>query len=74
MASFGTYLPVLVFQRILTGSYKGTATPASPEISDGFYAGTGLVRYGLAVGFTLTLAYFLSKQRNIEIPARSVKQ
>lgn len=62
------------FQRILTGSYKGTATPASPEISDGFYAGTGLVRYGLAVGFTLTLAYFLSKQRNIEIPARSVKQ
>jgi uncharacterized membrane protein len=61
------------FQRILTGSYKGTATPASPEISDGFYAGTGLIRYGLAIGFTLTLAYFLSKQRSKEISARSAK-
>ena len=61
------------FQRILTGSYKGTATPASPEISDGFYAGTGLIRYGLAIGFTLALAYFLSKQRSNEISARSAK-
>ena len=61
------------FQRILTGSYKGTATPASPEISDSFYAGTGLIRYGLAIGFTLTLAYFLSKQRSNEITARSAK-
>jgi uncharacterized membrane protein len=61
------------FQRILTGSYKGTETPASPEISDSFYAGTGLIRYGLAIGFTLTLAYFLSKQRSNEITARSAK-
>ena len=61
------------FQRILTGSYKGTATPASPEISDGFYAATGLIRYGLAIGFTLTLGYFLSKQRSNEISARSPK-
>lgn len=61
------------FQRILTGTYKGTATPASPEISDGFYAGAGLIRYGIAIGFTLTLAILLSKQRSREVSARSIK-
>jgi uncharacterized membrane protein len=61
------------FQRILTGTYKGTATPASPEISDGFYAGAGLIRYGLATGFTVTLAILLSKQRSREVSARSIK-
>lgn len=61
------------FQRILTGTYRGTATPASPEISDGFYAGAGLVRYGLAIGFTVTLAILLSKQRRSEVSARSIK-
>jgi hypothetical protein len=61
------------FQRILTGSYKGTATPASPEISNGFYAGTGLIRYGLAIGFTVTLALLLSKQRSREVSSRSIK-
>ncbi len=61
------------FQRILTGTYKGTATPASPEISDGFYAGAGLIRYGLAIGFTLTLAILLSKQRSREVSTRSIK-
>ena len=61
------------FQRILTGTYKGTATPASPEISNSFYAGAGLVRYGLAIGFTVTLAILLGKQRSREISARSIK-
>ena len=61
------------FQRILTGTYRGTATPASPEISDGFYAGTGLIRYGLAIGFTVTLAILLSRQRSREVSARSIK-
>jgi len=61
------------FQRILTGTYRGTATPASPEISDGFYAGAGLIRYGLAIGFTLTLAILLSKQRSHEVFTRSIK-
>lgn len=61
------------FQRIQTGTYKGTATPASPEISDGFYAGAGLIRYGLAIGFTLTLGILLSKQRSREVSARSIK-
>jgi uncharacterized membrane protein len=54
------------FQRILTGTYKGTATPASPEISDDFYAGAGLIRYGLAIGFTVTLAILLIRQRKRE--------
>jgi uncharacterized membrane protein len=61
------------FQRILTGTYKGTATPASPEISDGFYAGAGLIRYGLAIGFTVTLAILLIRQRKRDFLARSVK-
>lgn len=61
------------FQRILTGSYKGTATPASPEISNGFYAGTGLIRYVFAIGFTITLALLLSKQRSREVSSRSIK-
>jgi len=61
------------FQRILTGSYKGSATPASPEISDGFYAAAGLIRYALAIGFTVTLAILLSKQRSREVSARSIK-
>ena len=60
------------FQRILTGMYKGTSSPASPEISDGFYAGAGLIRYGLAIGFTVTLAYLLNKQRSSGGSARSI--
>jgi hypothetical protein len=61
------------FQRILTGTYRGTATPASPAISDGFYACAGLIRYALAVGFTLTLAILLTKQRSREVSAGSIK-
>ena len=61
------------FQRILTGSYEGTATLASPEISNGFYAGTGLIRYVFAIGFTITLALLLSKQRSREVSSRSIK-
>jgi len=61
------------FQRILTGTYKGSSTPASPEISDGFYAWAGLIRYGLAIGFTVTLAILLSKQRSQEASVRSIK-
>ena len=61
------------FQRILTGTYKGTATPASPEISDGFYAGAGLIRYVLAIAFTVTLAILLDRQRSREVSVRSTK-
>ena len=54
------------FQWILSSTYKETATPASPEISDTFYGGTGIVRYSLAIVFTITLGYLLSKQRSRE--------
>jgi uncharacterized membrane protein len=61
------------FQRILTNAYEGTSTRVSPQISSNFYAGAGLIRYGLAIGFTLTLAILLSKQRSREVSARSIK-
>jgi uncharacterized membrane protein len=54
------------FQWILTSNYKETATPASPEISDAFYGATGIVRYSLAIVFTITLGFLLSRQRRSE--------
>ncbi len=65
------------FQRILTGTYRGTDTPASPEISDSFYASVGLLRYLLAIAFTIVLAVMLNKQRRQEVEAdiaRSTKR
>lgn len=65
------------FQRILTGTYRGTQTPASPEISDSFYASVGLLRYLLAIAFTIVLAVMLNKQRQQEVEAdiaRSTKR
>ena len=65
------------FQRILTNTYSGTATPASPEISNGFYASAGLIRYLIAVVFTVVLALMLNKQRSQEVEAevaRSTKR
>jgi uncharacterized membrane protein len=65
------------FQRILTGTYRGTQTPASPEISDSFYASVGLLRYLLAIAFTIVLAVMLNKQRRQEVEAdiaRSTKR
>jgi Glycosyltransferase family 87 len=57
------------FQRILTGTYRNTPTPASPEISDSFYATAGVIRYSLAIAFTVVLAVILNKQRSQEIQA-----
>ncbi len=65
------------FQRILTNTYSGTATPASPEISNGFYASAGLIRYLIAVVFIVVLALMLNKQRSEEVEAevaRSTKR
>jgi uncharacterized membrane protein len=65
------------FQKILTGTYRGTATPASPEISDNFYASVGLTRYLIAITFTVVLALMLNKQRAQEVDAdlaRSTKR
>ncbi len=60
-------------QKILTGTYKNTPTPASPEISDTFYASVGLIRYFLAIAFTVVLAVILNKQRRHEVEAESAR-
>lgn len=57
------------FQRIETNKYRDSVTPASPEISDSFYASVGLIRYLLAVAFTVVLALMLNKQRSQEVEA-----
>jgi hypothetical protein len=54
------------FQRILTGTYRNSATPASPEISDTFYGTVGIIRYSIAIAFTVFLAVLLNKQRKTE--------
>jgi hypothetical protein len=51
------------FQNILTNTYAGTATPASPEVTSTEYGVVGLIRYSLAVIFTLALAHYLNAQR-----------
>jgi hypothetical protein len=51
------------FQNILTNTYAGTATPASPEVSSMEYGIAGLIRYSLAIVFTLSLAHYLNAQR-----------
>jgi uncharacterized membrane protein len=61
------------FQRILTGTYRNTPTPASPEISDSFYATAGVIRYSLAIAFTVVLAVILNKQRSQEVQAETAR-
>ncbi len=61
------------FQRILTGTYRGTPTPASPEISNTFYASAGVIRYLLAIGFAVILAVILNNQRSREVEAESAR-
>jgi uncharacterized membrane protein len=51
------------FQHVLTRTYAGTATPASPEVTSIEYGVAGLIRYSLAVVFTLALAHNLNAQR-----------
>jgi hypothetical protein len=55
------------FQRILTGVYANSDTPASPEISSTFYAYAGVVRYVLAIIFTVILASILFRQERQQI-------
>jgi len=54
------------FQNILTNTYAGTATPASPEVTSMEYGIAGLIRYSLAIVFTLALAHYLNAQRKQE--------
>jgi len=51
------------FQNILTNTYAGTATPASPQVTSTDYGVAGLIRYTLAVAFTFALAHYLNEQR-----------
>ena len=47
------------FQKILTDAYVNSATPMTITVSSYTYAYIGVVRYFLAVTFTLLLARFL---------------
>jgi uncharacterized membrane protein len=58
------------FQSILTNSLKGSATPASPQVSGTTYAVIGTIRYILAVTFTLALAHYLNSERKREVTAK----
>jgi uncharacterized membrane protein len=51
------------FQNILTNTYAGTATPASPQVTSMDYGVAGVIRYTLALLFTFTLAHYLNAQR-----------
>lgn len=51
------------FQNILTNTYAGTATPASPQVTSMDYGVAGVIRYALALVFTFTLAHYLNSQR-----------
>jgi len=59
------------FQQILTNINANTATPASPQISSSTYATTGIIRYALAVLFTVLLARYLYQEKKSELPAKS---
>jgi uncharacterized membrane protein len=49
------------FQRILTNAYANTATPMTITVSTNAYASIGVIRYSLAVLFTVLLARYLYK-------------
>jgi uncharacterized membrane protein len=51
------------FQNILTNTYVGTATPASPQVTSMDYGIAGLIRYSFAIIFTFALAHHLNAQR-----------
>jgi len=58
------------FQGILTSTYAGTATPASPEISGTTFGVIGVIRYIVAVGFALLLAKFLYDEKRVITPTK----
>jgi uncharacterized membrane protein len=49
------------FQRILTDAYANTATPMTITVSTNVYGSVGVIRYSLAVLFTVLLARYLYK-------------
>ena len=58
------------FQNILTNINANTATPASPAISVQTYGMIGVVRYVLAVGFTVLLAMYLYDEKKVQSQAK----
>jgi uncharacterized membrane protein len=58
------------FQNILTNINANTATPASPAISGFTYGVTGIIRYLVAVGFTLLLAKYLYDEKKTPSQAK----
>ena len=59
------------FQHILTNVNANTATPASPQVTSYAYAMTGIVRYTIAIIFTVLLARYLYQEKKSELPAKS---
>ena len=49
------------FQKILTDAYKNTDTPMTITVSNNAYASIGVIRYSLAVLFTILLGRYLYK-------------
>jgi len=58
------------FQRILTNTYANTDTPMTISVSTNAYASIGVIRYLLAVLFTILLARYLYKA-NLSIAGQS---
>jgi uncharacterized membrane protein len=58
------------FQNILTGIYANTETPASPAVSGFTYGAIGVVRYILAIAFTVLLAKYLYDEKKADSPAK----
>ena len=58
------------FQQILTNTYANTETPASPEITTYMYGMVGVIRYSLAIIFTLLLAIFLFQGKKSELAVK----
>jgi hypothetical protein len=49
------------FQKILTSTYANTDTPMTITVSTNTYGSIGVIRYSLAVLFTVLLARYLHK-------------
>jgi uncharacterized membrane protein len=58
------------FQNILTNINANTATPASPAISGYTYGMVGVIRYTLAVLFTVLLAKYLFDDKKADSPGK----
>lgn len=58
------------FQNILTSTYAGTTTPASPEISSTTFGVIGVIRYVLAVLFAGLLAKYLFDEKKASLKGK----